>query len=458
MSDKSDKSSPPRAPSRGRSGKQSDVLSPRAPSSKRKAASPSTSGQSSNPYEVCKNELSWITHTINLEATKKSLKVELIRSFLEHVFVLQMAIRDMVAQNATLEGRLEEARQLPDKFTAHFARVLAERDSILEAKSERVRSEVPCAGTPTTAVVNACTVGPAAAKGVTPMEVVRDYAGAARGQKLGPVKKPKGALTKKREASKSAARKAMLEAKRAEAPGPSYIVKVDLGCTIERARSELWTEVKKQVKDPKFSSVVGRTGKLILKPHNKESADVLKNIAAKGRVVEEHPLWPRVIVSGIPADLTGEEVGQAVMEQNPDLNLAGDASEFKLLFKKGRRDRDITSWVAEVAPSRFSAMSNADIYVGFMRCRSRPFEDVTQCFACLRYGHPAHGCFEAREAGFRTLCAHCAVRGHKASECPSINLPPKCANCGGKHEARDKGCSHRVRALANILSRTNFKN
>jgi len=166
-------------------------------------------------------------------------------------------------------------------------------------------------------------------------------------------------------ASKSAARKKMIEEKRAEEPQPSYVIRVK--GTTEEAKKDLWKKVTKRNKTPRMSIVIGRSGKTILKPQNKETADTLRSLVSKGLVTEEMPLWSRIIISGVAANFEAEEALSALCDQNPELELDGGTDKkIRFLFKKGARERETVSWVAEVDPAIYERVCEATIYIGFM--------------------------------------------------------------------------------------------
>jgi len=259
-------------------------------------------------------------------------------------------------------------------------------------------------------------------------------------------------------ASKSRARKALLEEKRSVAPEPSFVVTTIEGQSLEVTKAALWKEVVKGNKAPKMSMITGKSGKVVLKSHDKETTDILKALKNKGLLAEEDHLKPRVIINGVPSEMDAKELADNVIGQNPELGLIGSKDPcFKPVFKKGARGRDTVSWVCEVCPELLKKLDATTLYVGFMSCRARVIEDITQCFACLGFGHSAQNCYEVNRPGYSITCAHCSHKGHREAECPLKESDPKCINCGGKHNARDKPCSRRSRALAHVLGRTNYQ-
>jgi len=107
---------------------------------------------------------------------------------------------------------------------------------------------------------------------------------------------------------------------------------------------------------------------VILKPHDRETADVLKDLKGKGLHLEEQPLWPRVIISGVPSDLDANKVISCIVTQNPELGLSLDTVGSALVakFKKGIRDRDTVTWVCEIHPELFPKLKEATVFIEFM--------------------------------------------------------------------------------------------
>ena len=56
-----------------------------------------------------------------------------------------------------------------------------------------------------------------------------------------------------------------------------------------------------------------------------------------------------------------------------------------------------------------------------------------RCFNCQRFGHRGQDCTRAK------VCGNCAAPGHSHDQCDNPVI--SCANCQGKHRARDRSCS-----------------
>lgn len=172
-------------------------------------------------------------------------------------------------------------------------------------------------------------------------------------------------------------------------------------------------------------------------------------------LTEDHPRKPRVIINNLDSGSSPKDIVETIVEQNPELQINMTDAHHKIvpLFKRGRRESPTTSWICEVDPYTYRAIIENPIYVGFYRCRVSAFEEITQCYKCLQFGHPAVKCNSKDET-----CAHCAKTGHKRDLCPNFDKPPHCTNCNGSHPTTDRTCTKRANTLANIQRRTDYGN
>lgn len=198
--------------------------------------------------------------------------------------------------------------------------------------------------------------------------------------------------------------------------------------------------------------ITAKSRKLVLKVHNKESADILRSLTKKNsQMQEDKPSWPRGLIENIKACILPSDFPSAIVNQNPELGIFGDkaSSLIKPIFKRGPRERATVSWVLELDPVIYNKVVKGPLYIGFSKCRVKTFEEVNQCLKCLKYGLPPKSCLATNN-----LCTNCAKSGHTAKECPTQAQEPKCVNCNGKHHAMDKSCSSRITALSQKILRT----
>lgn len=240
------------------------------------------------------------------------------------------------------------------------------------------------------------------------------------------------------------------------APPMAFILNTNGGSS-EEAKTALWKTVSKKTKTPRLNLITTRAGKLIVKPQNKESADILKAISHKkpGVLNEDQPRRPRVIIRNLDASISSEDIPTVIATQNPELGTSEElASEaINPIFKRGSRDAPTINWICDIEPSRYHSLINKSVFIGFYKCRVDRFEELTQCFKCLQFGHTAKRCNKPEE-----VCSHCAQSGHKVVNCPKKDEMPKCINCGGLHQGTDPTCSKRAITLANRQRRTDYGN
>lgn len=238
------------------------------------------------------------------------------------------------------------------------------------------------------------------------------------------------------------------------APTQAFFVNNDNNDTATTEAS-LWTLVTQKTKTPKINMITTRQGKIIVKPQNRESADILKQIAVQkpNTIGEDLPRKPRVIIANLDASAISYEIAYNIASQNLELGIDENKADkiISPIFKRGKRDSPTVSWICEVDPLIYGSLLSRNIYVGFYSCRVSKFEEIMQCFICYQFVHPAAKCTKSEDT-----CAHCSSTGHKRSTCPKIEDEPKCVNCSGKHPATDPTYSKKAITLANLQRRTDY--
>jgi len=165
-----------------------------------------------------------------------------------------------------------------------------------------------------------------------------------------------------------------------------------------------------------------------------------KELSAAGlQIEEERKRNPRILIRGVPCDLTREEI----ISETIALNLKGlEAPELKMVYIfSPKRDRITTNCVLEVSPDvRSRLLSDGLVCIGYSACRVTDYIRVLQCFRCLAFGHLAKNC------KFPSLCGHCAGE-HETKDCTKRDATPVCGNCKRwtgqdmlHHSALDSAC------------------
>lgn len=190
---------------------------------------------------------------------------------------------------------------------------------------------------------------------------------------------------------------------RATSPMAVFRVKAGDAVAALKFKNELWTEVCKETKVLKIIAVPTRSGDLVLKP-NKESTDILAAMAKNSlsNVTSDTLRRHRVQVFNVDATIEHSELPALLVTQNPEVGVDVEAASSFIapIFKRGPRDRPSVHWIFEVSPVIYEKFSVGHVFIGFSRCRVAKFEEVTQCFKCLYFGHPANNC-----SATETICS-----------------------------------------------------
>lgn len=411
-----------------------DSLSPRKPAQKRTKDSDENLDEEKS-LDLPINELGWVIHTLCADIEKRKSSKTGVRPLDECLAKLQSVLKQIKKSRKREITTKQMFSDLSSSFVDKYTGLLAEKDAnILRLEKEILTLKTDIgnrAALPTTDTTSA----PSFSQALT------------RGR---PVKSREAARSKSRIASN----KIRTTVAKSSSPPNAFFLNIN-GQDPIAAKAALWKTVSKKTKTPKMNLLTTTSGKVLVKPHDKESADILKCIANKkpGTLLEDLPKKPRIIINNLDATILPLELAEQIATQNPCLNLtvAEAAESITPIFKRGKRDLPTVSWVCEVLPNHYQRLINNRIYVGFYSCRVSAFEEVTQCFKCLQFGHPSAKCNKSSE-----VCAHCSSSGHKQAECPKKNDTPRCANCDGKHLATDRTCSKRAITLANLQRRTDY--
>lgn len=169
-------------------------------------------------------------------------------------------------------------------------------------------------------------------------------------------------------------------------------------------------------------------------------------------VVNKEKNEPRLIIYGVPAAMSTDELPAKIREAN----LEDDDIPLKCVYKYPARERTTTSFVIETsAEGRTELLRKSRIFIGFAACRVEDHVRVLQCYKCLQFGHIAGDCQG------KDKCGHCAG-SHESRACKrKQNI--KCYNCtmdkleDTAHSAFDgKRCPILARKLAEKARSTNY--
>lgn len=146
------------------------------------------------------------------------------------------------------------------------------------------------------------------------------------------------------------------------------------------------------------------------------------------KIVENLKTDPRIIIYGISAGMSSDEIREELIAQN--LKETRDM-HLKVIYiypvKDGRRT---TSCAVEISPQvRNLLIARGRIFLRFSACTFSDHVRVLQCFKCLGFGH------RAAECKSDPLCGYCAG-AHEMRNCRVREQPPRCGNCNRNRTTR----------------------
>jgi len=167
---------------------------------------------------------------------------------------------------------------------------------------------------------------------------------------------------------------------------------------------------------------------------------------------------PRLIVFNVPEDITSENAAQAIVLQNPELNLKENEIKPKFVFEDRKKHKNL---VIEVNSENRKSLVDRKLKIGWHACYSADYVSVTRCYKCSKYNHRAQECLGD------VVCPHCA-QSHKMHECKAGTESLRCVNCinynkyskttqvNVNHSLLDKSCSFYRAVLQKYIERTDY--
>lgn len=158
---------------------------------------------------------------------------------------------------------------------------------------------------------------------------------------------------------------------------------------------------------------------------------------------------PRLVIRGVPKDMTAEDVQSALNKQNL-VNINNATA--RVCYKTGKRDAHSDNWVIEVSPvARNFLLTKGRLGVGWISCPVSDYIESPRCFKCQQFGHIAKFCEKTKDT-----CGHCATEGHNYKECTLREQPPVCTNCKKANRGNTAHASN-SRACPLYQSRVEFR-
>lgn len=282
-------------------------------------------------FNEAHNKLMWLKHTMNQDSTRRSLKAELSKSIIDKLDLLAHNVSEMAKEASITGARLEEARSLPEKIVNKFALVLAERDAkqqVEKSKSDGILKDLL---QKISLLARSFTHSiPQDEAMVTDLPSAPSYSEVTKNnnRSRSSTKKPKKHERNTNKETKASARsksrikkgKETIGASRTADPTPAFFLENGENETLTQAKARLWSQILKKTRAPKLQLVNARSGKLVLKPQDKDTTDILKSLArGDPSLSEEAPKWPRIIVFNIDTDVAPDALPENIANQNPQL-------------------------------------------------------------------------------------------------------------------------------------------
>ncbi|XP_063368170.1 uncharacterized protein LOC134656541 [Cydia amplana] len=188
-----------------------------------------------------------------------------------------------------------------------------------------------------------------------------------------------------------------------------------------------------------------KNGGIIISTDRKDDLEKLKasqQLQQSGLKVEDTTKRrPKIIILGVPTNMTEKEVFDCIFEQNfvdlqPSLSRDIFMSSVKLSHKSGKNDLSTCNYILEcTAEIRRMLIQQQRVFINWTSCPVRDFTLLTRCYFCHLYGHSAKYCRDTAPT-----CGHCGSSGHSIKECTKQGDPPKCATC----QRFKKPCNHKT--------------
>lgn len=235
--------------------------------------------------------------------------------------------------------------------------------------------------------------------------------------------------------------------------------------TAEATKNKLKTVINPAKLQMQVSGLrkVGNAG-VVIRTGTKEAAEALKQAGPKLkeaglRVVERKAQFPLVALKNLEdKDVSFDDLMDSLHEQNfggdQDWSLEKLKGSCKLAFKKTARYNS-TTYVLECKPAlRQALVEKGRIFLGWESITVEDFLNVTCCYRCQMYGHPAKAC-----KAEKPTCSNCGTEGHRFSECTS-----KVTNCGtckrlkreANHRTNSRDCPARRHAEERLINNINY--
>jgi len=244
-----------------------------SPGSKKLRATP-------DPAPVARDSIKWIRHTLEEQSTKRSaMTVDLQRNTFDMLIRLDTAVHDLVISNLQLKSQLEESRRSSEICVAAAVAQFGAELRLREAAHEQTLEAVVARYVEKEATRGTEQIGEAHQTKTAEPEEPASYAKAVR---VSRPEKTKEQRIADRSRSRVTAKKEILAKARSEEHTPAFVVSPSGDKTTASIRTELWSEVTKSKIKPHCETRTSKSGKVFIKPLNKETLSRKRSYAGHG--------------------------------------------------------------------------------------------------------------------------------------------------------------------------------
>ena len=242
------------------------------------------------------------------------------------------------------------------------------------------------------------------------------------------------------------------------------LVRSKINQTPEMIKNQLKTKVNPTEIGVGITSLkMLRDGRLMIEGNSKQEIEALGNkieetCGAELEVRIQKRRNPRMVLLGIPEDITTENIGTTLAKQNPELDIKEEDIRAKFSYTTKRETKNL---VIEVDSGTRKKLIQTRIKLGWTICRVDDYIVAKRCFRCSRFNHNFRDC-----RGEET-CPLC-TGSHKLRDCTATKSEYKCINCltynrhhqatqiDITHSSLDKSCPSLMAVLEKYKRNTDY--
>ena len=141
---------------------------------------------------------------------------------------------------------------------------------------------------------------------------------------------------------------------------------------------------------------------------------------------------PRIIIINVPEDIDTTNIEDAIITQNPELNLTKGSITAKFIQVTKRKYRNA---IVEVGAETRRTILHRKIKIGWQICKTDDYVTGTRCFKCSKFNHRTMDCRG------EVTCQLCAGP-HTTKECKSNPTEHKCVAYNRQPDKSNKRGPH----------------